>query len=183
MAGVSASVTELDRALSYALGCLGKLGMVLKPEQEASIRHIYKGKDVFVWLPTGFGKSICYECLPFVFDFRATTAAAHASHSRHPTQGTSEIESVAAKCSLVIVISPLISLMVDQVMSLRHRDVRAAVISSGSGVDKDLLATEEDLAACSLLFCVPEVLVGSKWRETLVTPVIGNRIVATLVSA
>ncbi len=44
--------------------------MQLKPEQMEAIRHVYEGKGTFVWLPTGFGKSICYEVLPFMFDYR-----------------------------------------------------------------------------------------------------------------
>ena len=40
--------------------------MVLKPEQRASIKAVYEEKDISVWLPTGFGKSVCYEALPFV---------------------------------------------------------------------------------------------------------------------
>ena len=39
----------------------------LKDEQTACVKAIYEGKDVFFWLPTGFGKSMCYEVLPFVF--------------------------------------------------------------------------------------------------------------------
>jgi len=62
--------------------------MVLKPEQKASIKSVYEGKDVFVWLPTGFGKSVCYEALPFGFEYKL-------------------------KACLALVISPLISLMVD----------------------------------------------------------------------
>ena len=31
---------------------------------------LYEGKDAFLWLPTSFGKSICYEVLPFVFDVK-----------------------------------------------------------------------------------------------------------------
>ena len=42
--------------------------MTLKPEQKACVKSIYEGKDIFLWLPTGFGKSICYKVLPFVFD-------------------------------------------------------------------------------------------------------------------
>ena len=40
--------------------------MRLKPEQVASILVICKGKDVFMWLTTRFGKSVCYETTPFV---------------------------------------------------------------------------------------------------------------------
>ena len=61
-----AVTSEFDCAVAYSLSWLEKLDLELKPEQKESIRHIYKGKDVFVWLPTGFRKSICYEALPFV---------------------------------------------------------------------------------------------------------------------
>ena len=37
--------------------------MMLKPQQRESVKCMYKGKDVFLWLPTGFGKLICYEVL------------------------------------------------------------------------------------------------------------------------
>ena len=79
------------------------------------------GKDVFVWLPTGFGKSLCYEVLPFVFDYK-----------------------LGRQDSLVIVVSPLISLMADQVMGLRRRSVDSAIMSSsGNKIQKDLMAIED----------------------------------------
>ena len=164
MASVSAVTSEFDRAVAYSLSRLGKFDLKLKPEQETTIRHVYEGKDVFVWLPTGFGKSICYESLPFVYDYKASTSSDRRECS-----------------SLVIVVSPLISLMIDQVASLRRRGVNSAIISSGSGVEKELLATDDDIASCNLLFCVPEVLVSSKWRETLGMPVIAERVVAVVV--
>ncbi len=133
MASVSAVVCDFDRALSYALRRLGTSDTVLKPEQKAPIRHMYDGKDVFMLLPTGFGKSVCYKVLPFIFDFRSTGSE----------QGTSQSE----RCSLAIVISPLISLVADQVTSLRRRGARSAIVSSGSGVEKELLASEEDIPA------------------------------------
>ena len=62
---------NFDRALFlfFALQRLDSPGMCLKPEQVASISVVCKGKDMkdaFIWLPTGFGKSVCYETTPFV---------------------------------------------------------------------------------------------------------------------
>ena len=46
----------------------------LKKEQSQAIRSFVSGRDVFVALPTGYGKSYCYTLLPLVFDrLRATT--------------------------------------------------------------------------------------------------------------
>ena len=58
-----------DECLAYVMKCIGKDGIYIKDEQEA-IMNVYKGKDIFVWLPTGYGKSVCYECLPFLFDMK-----------------------------------------------------------------------------------------------------------------
>ena len=58
------------------------------------ISTFVSGKDVFVALPTGFGKSICYGCLPGVFD---------------------KLSKVDAKKSIVIIVSPLVALVADQV--------------------------------------------------------------------
>ena len=56
---------NFDRALLLALQRLDS-PMRLKPEQLASVSAVCKGKDVFMWLPTGFGKSVCYETTPFI---------------------------------------------------------------------------------------------------------------------
>ena len=57
---------NFDRALFFALQRLDSPGMRLKPEQVASICKGKDMKDVFIWLPTGFGKSVCYKTTPFV---------------------------------------------------------------------------------------------------------------------
>ena len=93
-----------DRALYNVIERVGCPTITLKTEQRDCINHLYEGKDVFLWLPTGFGKSLCYEVLPFVMDDKL---------GRHG--------------SIVIVISPLVSLMVDQVESLRQSSVNVIV--------------------------------------------------------
>ncbi len=40
----------------------------MKPEQVDVVVAMLQGRDVFAILPTGFGKSLCYACLPSAFD-------------------------------------------------------------------------------------------------------------------
>ena len=65
----------MELFLVYALARVGCSSISLKPEQKECIQCIFDGKDVFVWLPTGFGKSICYEVLPFMFNKKTQTTA------------------------------------------------------------------------------------------------------------
>ena len=50
-----------------------------------------------VWLPTGYGKSLCYQALPFVFEHKMGLADSRRS-------------------SAVLVLIPVVTLMLDQVM-------------------------------------------------------------------
>ena len=80
---------EYSQGVSYpTLSCIGQPDIALKCEQLVGIRFLYERKDVFLWLPTGFWKSTCYEMLPFIFDFK----------------------SGGKLCSVVLIISPLVSL-------------------------------------------------------------------------
>ena len=102
-----------------------------RQNQEAVIRHVIAGNDVLVLMPTGGGKSICYQ-IP------ALTLA-----------GT------------VVVISPLISLMKDQVESLRANGIEAEALNSGNDSTSDLLIRRKCLAgAVKLLYVSPEKLLA-----------------------
>ena len=70
----------------------------LRPQQTSAIASFLKGKDVFVSLPTGSGKSLCFATLPLAFE-----------------------ELYGRKGSIVIIVSPLISLMNDQVWFIKYR--------------------------------------------------------------
>jgi len=65
----------------------------LKPLQLEVIMNFISGRDVFAVLPTGFGKSLCYACLPGVFDNLSGKPGA----------------------SIVLVVTPLLAIMKDQV--------------------------------------------------------------------
>ena len=71
----------------------------------------------------GFVKSICYQTLPFVFDKMSRKCAAGGS--------------------VVVVVSPPISLMEDQVASLRKRGVNVAIVTSGGGVSNEFCAIDD----------------------------------------
>ena len=76
----------------------------VKPEQEEAVKAFVKQqRDVFTAVPTGFRKSLCYSFLPLVFD-------------RIWEDG---------KSSIVIVDSPLLALMTDQVNTMSKRGLLA----------------------------------------------------------
>ena len=61
------SEVGISKAISYATKALGY--SELRPNQELAVKHFLRGHDVFVPLPTGSGKSLCYCVLPKAFDF------------------------------------------------------------------------------------------------------------------
>ena len=81
----------MERALRKATERLGYKEMKL--EQEKLVKQFIPGRDVFGILPTGLGKSLCYGCLPLVFD---------------------ELLGTENK-SIVVVVTPLKAIMHDQV--------------------------------------------------------------------
>ena len=71
-----------------------------------------------VCMTTKWLRKICYQCLPFLFDFKL-----------------GKVDLPPLYQSVAVVISPLLSLMIDQVTSLRHRGVQAAIRSGNVGMD------------------------------------------------
>ena len=57
---------DIDAALRVATTKLGY--QELKDKQRDAILPFVNGKDAFVSLPTGYGKSLCYQFLPVLFD-------------------------------------------------------------------------------------------------------------------
>ena len=56
--------------IKFSVTKLGNPNLELKKEQYDAIRAIcLEKRDVLTVLPTGFGKSLCYQALPVIFDF------------------------------------------------------------------------------------------------------------------
>ena len=109
-----------------------------RPLQGEIIREVSDGRDALVLMPTGGGKSLCYQVPALV---RSGTA---------------------------IVISPLIALMQDQVAALKELGVRAAFLNStmdfenARATEYALMTGELDL-----LYCAPERLIQPRTIELL----------------
>ena len=109
-----------------------------RPNQESVVRAILEKRDVFAVMPTGGGKSLCYQ-LPAVL--------------------------LPGTC---MVISPLIALMKDQVDGARSNGIRAAFLNSsqttGERDEVMLLLLSNSL---DLLYVAPERFILDYFRETL----------------
>ena len=53
---------------SIVMSVAARLGMTLKDKQMEAILTFLSGQDVFVTLPTGYGKSLIFGLLPWIFD-------------------------------------------------------------------------------------------------------------------
>ena len=98
-------------------------------QREAITQFVYKKTDLFINLPTGYGKSLVYQALPLVFD------------TVHRTVG-----------HIVVIVSPLVSLMEDQVDKLRKLGISAVFLSD----IKDEEIREVDEVCFSLVYDSPE---------------------------
>ncbi|MDO5652585.1 MAG: DNA helicase RecQ [Brachymonas sp.] len=111
-------------------------------EQEAVIAEVLAGRDALVLMPTGGGKSLCYQ-IPAI-----------------------ALQRSGRGCSIVV--SPLVALMHDQVGALREAGVAAAFLNS-TLEQADADAVEQDLLAgrITLLYVAPERLTTPRFIHLL----------------
>ncbi|MEU7055061.1 DNA helicase RecQ [Streptomyces sp. NPDC046197] len=129
--GGTGGITEMPVTESEALATLHRVFgyEAFRGEQEAVIEHVVAGGDAVVLMPTGGGKSLCYQIPALV----------------RPGTG--------------VVVSPLIALMQDQVDALRALGVRAGFINSTQDFDERRVVEAEFLAGeLDLLYLAPERL-------------------------
>ncbi len=101
----------------------------LRPLQDEAIAAVLEERDALVVLPTGGGKSLCYQAPALV------------------------------RRGLTVVVSPLISLMQDQIDALRASGVAAAMLNSGQDAfERQSIERELDGGRVKLLYLAPERL-------------------------
>ncbi|KAI3349394.1 DNA helicase RecQ [Clostridium botulinum] len=110
----------------------------LRRGQYEIISSILNGKDTFCLMPTGAGKSICYQIPALIFN------------------------------GITIVISPLISLMKDQVDNLVESGIKAAYINSTQSLDeiKNILL-EASINEYKIIYIAPERLESNIFRNMI----------------
>jgi ATP-dependent DNA helicase RecQ len=98
-------------------------------EQQAVVEHVSAGGDALVLMPTGGGKSLCYQ-LPALL-----------------------------RAGVAIVVSPLIALMQDQVDALKQLGVRAAFLNSSQDADEVRAITAQLMRGeLQIVYVAPERL-------------------------
>jgi len=109
-----------------------------RPHQEAIIRRVIDGQNALVVMPTGGGKSLCYQLPALVRD------------------GTG------------IVVSPLIALMKDQVEALRQLGIRAAYLNSSlTRAERQDVKRQLRAGAIDLLYVAPERAMMDSFQRAL----------------
>jgi ATP-dependent DNA helicase RecQ len=107
-------------------------------QQAEIIAHVAAGGDAFVLMPTGGGKSLCYQ-IPALL-----------------------------RPGVAVVVSPLIALMQDQVSALRQNGVRAAFLNSTLSPDESRDVEHQVLAGdLDLLYVAPERLLTERTLDLL----------------
>jgi ATP-dependent DNA helicase RecQ len=110
----------------------------LRDGQQRVIDSVLDGKDTLAIMPTGSGKSLCYQIPARILD------------------------------GMTIVVSPLISLMKDQLEKLTELGVRAVQLNSSLNAEEERTALGAiEAEDCEIVFCTPERLAMADFVEVL----------------
>ena len=109
-----------------------------RPLQEEIVQSVLDGRDTLALMPTGGGKSLCFQVPTMVMN------------------------------GLCLVITPLIALMKDQVENLHKRNIRAAAIYTGMTYEQQKVALDNcQFGPYHFLYVSPERLESEEFRERL----------------
>ena len=125
-------------------------------QQRAIELFVNHGRDVVVNLPTGYGKSIIFQALPLIFDY-VTGTSGH----------------------IVIVVSPLLALIEDQVSTLRKFGISVVSLSHVRTEDE---RKQVENGKFSVVYATPEGLLrNDRWRQMLSSQTYSSKLCAIAV--
>lgn len=128
-----------------------------RSNQFEAIISFLQGRDVFVLMPTGGGKSLCYQ-LPAL------------------------VKGGQSNPGVMIVISPLISLMQDQVEHLKAKNIRAGMINSKiEYLEKKHMMELFKTAALDLVYLSPEMINASAQIQKIIKHLYDNKLLNKIV--
>ncbi len=160
---------NFDRAVQHAKACIGRDDLVFSKEQTSrSVEGALSGQRLLcvatdrIWQD----QEPFLPASPVLFDYKC-----------------GRINPPEADLSVVIVVSPLVSLMVDQVSRSPESSISAAILSGNLGVDKKYLANERDVKTSRYPFysCPEAIVAGEKWKQLLLEPPLSDTVVAVAV--
>ncbi len=132
-APASAMVNKAEQILNNTFGYRS-----FRPLQKEIIRTVLSKKDSLVIMPTGGGKSLCYQIPALIFD------------------------------GLTVVVSPLISLMKDQVEQLHELDIKAVFLNSSLSQEEYRINVNQIKSNnVDLLYVAPETLLMERTLNML----------------
>lgn len=118
-----------------------------RPLQEEIVHCVLEGRDTLALMPTGGGKSLCFQV---------------------PTLFRAEEPEAAETGALCLVITPLIALMKDQVENLKNRNIHAAAVYTGMSYDQQRIALDNcQFGPYRFLYVSPERLESEDFRKRL----------------
>ena len=163
-------VVELFSRIQFSFDYTNYGNFILKPKQVLCLENLLNGNDVLAVLPTGFGKSLLFHILPTFL----------------PTKNVRNI---------ILVITPLNSIIKDQIHTLHGKGITAAVLhtegpqhasteklfnpdttTSPLVVDKAILNGE-----ISIVFGHPESLLNDEGRKILSSSIYQDNVVACVI--
>ncbi|XP_015747113.1 PREDICTED: Werner syndrome ATP-dependent helicase homolog [Acropora digitifera] len=180
----SFSLNTFFNAVNYALTVSNYQDFFLRVKQYKVLEAALSGRDVIAILPTGYGKSVIFHLLPYLFDYISKL-------------------NESPQNSIIFVVTPLNALVDDQLKILTHRGISSTVLKSKKPVsdadedcDSDSVDNEKSHGLtndsetlgklkegkCRIIFSHPEAFISCKeGRMLLLSKVYQDRVMACVI--
>jgi len=158
------SQTAVSAAVPAPEELLARFGLeAFRPGQREAVQAALDGRDSLVVMPTGGGKSLCYQLPALAWDLDPAGRDPN-SDGRDPNPAR----------PLVVVVSPLIALMSDQLRRLEQAGVSATMLASGMQEGHNSRALRDiEAGVTQLVLAAPERFASAAFREALARRTVG----------